>query len=711
MKKLFAFITVVGVCLLTVTLTAQTVSVEQASQVCSRFLMEKYPGAVAKAPAYTYEETISDDAGIACLYRFSVNDGGFVVVSASQATPPVLAYSTENDFEMIPPVRDLFHLYKQEIRFAETAKLPAKPKFAADWKRYLADEFTPDMSKGESFGPLLTTRWNQNKYYNTYCPWDVNSGAYYDYRVPNGCVAVACTQIMNYHQYPESGTGATSYIPQGYPRQTVYFNQHKYHWDAMFNEPMSYANEIAKLIYHFGVAIQMNYTPDGSGAQGDAAKAQLAQRFGYDQSITTFYRGNYLDTLVEEFIAAMKDQINRRLPVYYQGCTQTYGSCHAYVVDGYDESDRFSINYGWGGASNGYYAIDNFVSGSSHWDYGAEAIFNIFPSGAVPAQYCQGHTRKTASFGYIADGSPTAKPYQANPDCSWMVAVPHADSYTFHFDRLDLNTDVDYVTIYNGPTTQSSVAAVLTGKTLPTNNFTVNADSVLITFTSNGSAANTDCYGFLISYASNPLPESCTGTTNVSDWTKVISDGTEDGENYMADTYCNWVVNLNYISGYAFNFPKFDLGYGDFVDVYNASTNPPTLYKRFDIYDPPTGDYLVNFKKMKINFVSDNWDQKDGFKLNYMAISSVDDYSGLEDLTVYPNPVCNSLHVDFNLMEDAQVSCCLVDLTGKIVKTENVQAVAGENKMMLDVTNLSKGLYMLQVNTPTGKAIQKVVVQ
>lgn len=128
-------------------------------------------------------------------------------------------------------------------------------------------------------------------------------------------------------------------------------------------------------------------------------------------------------------------------------------------------------------------------------------------------------------------------------------------------------------------------------------------------------------------------------------------------------------------------------------------------------YDPPTGDYPVNFKKMKINFVSDNWDQKDGFKLNYMAISSVDDYSGLEDLTVYPNPVCNSLHVDFNLMEDAQVSCCLVDLTGKIVKTENVQAVAGENKMMLDVTNLSKGLYMLQVNTPTGKAIQKVVVQ
>lgn len=292
-----------------------------------------------------------------------------------------------------------------------------------------------------------------------------------------------------------------------------------------------------------------------------------------------------------------------------------------------------------------------------------------------------------------------------------MIATPNATSYTFHFDRLDLDPDVDYVTIYNGSTTSDNVIARVTGKILPTQDFTVNADSVLITFTSNGNDANTDCYGFLIRYNTTLTQRTCSGNTNVSDWTAEISDGSEDGQNYVAQSNCNWTVNLNFISGYAFNFPKFNLGYGDFVDVYNASTNPPTLYKRFDIYNPPTEDYIVNFKKMKINFVADNWDQNDGFLLRYFAIASVDDFSGLEDLSVYPNPATNVLHIDFNLNDGGDVVCNLLDATGKIVRNQTLNAVAGDNKLTMDVSNLAKGFYMLQVNTTSGKAIQKVMVQ
>lgn len=710
MKKLVlsSLFLLLGVWILTV--SAQSVTIEQASQVCGRFLNEKYPNAQSKAPTYQLQEKIYNDAGTTCFYRFSVNDLGFVVVSASQTTPPILAYSFNENFEMIPPVRDLFYLYKQEIEFAENAKLPAKPKAAADWQRYLADEFTPNYAKSTTVGPLLTTRWNQNKFYNTYCPWDVNAGSYYDYRVPNGCVACAASQIMNYHMHPESGTGASSYIPQGYPRQTVYFSQHKYHWDAMYDEPTNYANEIAKLIYHFGVAIQMGYNYDGSGAQTDEAKHQLANRFKYDQSITSYYRGNYLDTLVDEYIAALKDQMDRKMPVYYSGCTEAYNSCHAYVVDGYDETDKFHINYGWGGASNGYYAIDNFVSGYSHWDYGAEAIFNIFPSAAIPATYCQGHTRKTASFGYVADGSPTAKPYQANPDCSYMVAVPGATSYTFHFDRLDLMDNVDFVTIYDGPSSSNNTKVVLTGDNLPTNDYTVSADSVLITFTSNGNAQNTDHYGFLITYSTQLPTRTCNQQNTVNEWTTIISDGSNDGVDYVPETNCTWNVNLNYIAGYAFAFEKFDLGYGDFVDVYDATSNPATLYKRFDVYNLPTDVYNVSFRKMKINFVSDNWDQNDGFQLRYYAIASVEDHSGLEDLTVYPNPASDNLFVNFSLNESAQVSCRLMDAAGKVVAVESQNAFAGDNKMQLNVSNFAKGFYLLEVSTPTGKNIRKVMV-
>lgn len=709
MKKLSTLLIIALCALLPALAVAQSISAEKAELVCKRFVTEKCPN-VTKNTTVTLEEAYQDERGSAYLYRFSVNDNGFVIVSGSENVMPVLAYSFEDRFEMNPAIRDLFYLYRQVGESAAKGEAPVEAKTVADWHHYTADVFVPRSEKALSAGPLLTTRWNQNRYYNTYCPWDANAGSYYDYRVPNGCVALAVGQILNYHRWPEHAIGGSSYIPQGYPRQTVNFGQHIYHYDAMCNEPLSYANEISKLVYHFGVAIQMGYTADGSGAQTDDAKTQLNQKFLYDWTITKYYRGNFLDTTVAQYIAMLKGEIDARRPVYYAGCTQSYNGCHAYVLDGYDEDDRFHLNYGWGGYGNGYYAIDNFVSGSTHYDYGGEAIINIFPSGAYEPTYCQGHQRNTASFGYVADGSPTTKPYQANPDCSWMVAAPNAYEYSFTVDRLDLMEDVDYVTIYNGPTEESGVKVTLTGSEVPSNTYTISADSVLIRFHSNGSAQNTEHYGFLLSYTTRLDAQECPTMSNISDWTSVLTDGSAEGSNYVAQSNCSWVVNLNYITGYSIAFPKFDLGYGDFVDVYNASTNPPTLTHRFDIYNPPTDIVYVNYKKMKVNFVSDNWDQRNGFALEYWAIAGVEDHAGIEDLTIYPNPATNVVNVDFSMVEAGVVTCKLMDAAGKVLAVDQFEGQAEGNHRVMDVSALSAGFYLLELATPTGKTIQKVMV-
>ena len=704
MRKLFLFSILL---LMMGLLSAQRVSESQATQVCQRFLMDKNRAALAEnvklADVYTQEN------GDTALYRFQLPETGFVLVSASRTTPPILAYSFDNNFEMIPPVETFFYLYKGEIAYAEKEHWDAKPKAAAAWERYLSEEFDSKGYRSNEVGPLLTTLWNQNKFYNTYCPWDVNSGSYYDYRVPNGCVALACAQIMNYHRYPAHGVGSSTYIPQGYPRQMVNFSQHIYHYDAMCNEPFSYANEIAKLAYHFGVAIQMNYTPDGSGANTDKAKEKLVSIFKYDQNIAAYYRSLYLDTVVNEYIQILKNEVDNRRVVYYSGCSEDFANCHAYVLDGYDENDLFHLNYGWGGASNAFYAIDNFVGGAMHFDYGSEALINIYPSAVVESNYCQGHQRNTASFGYVADGSPTTKPYQPDPDCSWMVAAPSADSYTFHFDRLDLN-EGDYVTIYNGPTEESGVKVSLTGTVVPTQDYTVYADSVLVTFV--GNTNNADHYGFLISYSSTLPVRTCDRTTNLHNvWNATLSDGSQEGENYLPETSCTWNITHNFINGYAFAFPKFNLGYGDFVDVYNNTTNPPTLYKRFDNYEQPEGVYTVNFKKMRVNFVSDNWDQSEGFNMEYYAIASVEDYNGIEELSVYPNPATDHLTVEFSLTQAEQVSARILDMTGKVLQQNTIDGVDGANQIQLDLNGISQGLYLLEINTPEGKSVRKVIVQ
>lgn len=686
---------------------AQRVTESQATQVCQRFLLDR--NRAEAASSLKLAEVYTQENGETALYRFQLPDVGFVVVSASLTTPPVLAYGFEHDFEMIPPVRDLFHLYKGEIAYAEEQQWQAKPKAAAAWERYLADEFVPQAPKGTSGGPLLTTTWDQCKYYNTYCPWDAASGPYYDYRVPNGCVALACSQILNYHRFPDHGVGASSYIPQGYPRQTVRFYEHIYHYDAMTNHPTFYTNEIAKLAYHYGVAIQMNYTPDGSGANTAVAKEKLYSIFKYDPTLTSYYRDSYLDTFLTEFFDVLKGEIDHKRPVYYSGCTETFSSCHAYVLDGYDEDDRFSLNYGWGGSSNGYYAIDNFVAGSMHFDYGSETVVNIRPSLDVETSYCSGHQRNTASIGYVADGSQTVRPYQANPDCSWMVAAPGASAYQFSFDRLDLN-EGDYVTIYNGPTTESGVKVSLTGSQKPTQNFSVVADSVLITFT--GNSNNTEHYGFLISYSSTLPPRTCEDVTNMPNvWNAVLSDGSQDGEKYLPQTTCSWNITHNFISGYAFAFPKFNLGYGDFVDVYNTTTNPATLYKRFDSYDPPSGVYNVNFKKMRVHFVSDNWDQGEGFEMQYYALVSVEDYNGLEDLTVYPNPATDQVTIDFSLQESGNVNVRLLDMAGKTLRQGIYGGESGANRINFGLGNVAKGFYLLEISNDNGKSVRKLTVQ
>ena len=86
---------------------------------------------LAAAESFRLAEVYTQDNGDVALYRFQLPEVGFVVVSASLTTPPVLAYGFEHDVEMIPPVRDLFHLYKGEIAYAEKMGWDAKPKAAA----------------------------------------------------------------------------------------------------------------------------------------------------------------------------------------------------------------------------------------------------------------------------------------------------------------------------------------------------------------------------------------------------------------------------------------------------------------------------------------------------------------------------------------------------------------------------------------------------
>jgi hypothetical protein len=67
-------------------------------------------------------------------------------------------------------------------------------------------------------------------------------------------------------------------------------------------------------------------------------------------------------------------------------------------------------------------------------------------------------------------------------------------------------------------------------------------------------------------------------------------------------------------------------------------------------------------------------------------------------LSVYPNPAQSNLNMDVNLNEGGNVTVNIVDVTGRIVLSENKGLLnAGEHKLNINTGNLDNGVYIYQL--------------
>jgi hypothetical protein len=207
--------------------------------------------------------------------------------------------------------------------------------------------------------PLLRSTWNQNEPFNNLCPQTTSGKSY-----PCGCVATAMGQIMNYHKYPEHGIGQKQYSfkPAEGVGELLYanFEETTYDWPNILDNYTSgeytdeQANAVATLILHCGVAVEMQYTPNGSGAYSSEARNGLIKNFGYHENLGQFFRDYYTQ---EAWMHMIFDELNCQRPIYYAGADASQGG-HAFVIDGYDANGLVHVNWGWGpNGGNGYFDI------------------------------------------------------------------------------------------------------------------------------------------------------------------------------------------------------------------------------------------------------------------------------------------------------------------------------------------------------------------
>ena len=702
MKKLFFFIVLCTVA----TVFATPITKDEATVVCRNFLAQKMVNGQISSTDFQYYKTEYWE-NMPVYHIFKLKETGFVTIAASDHFEPVISYSFESDYLPNPASTFIMEAYSRWIVECEKYNVSYKG-VAEKWQKYLSGDFVAEPTRADVVGPLVTTKWNQGTYFNTMCPWDIRG--YEDQHVYTGCVATAMSQIMNYHGHPYTGLLGTSYIPDAFPygRITVYFRDQHYNYSAMPNVPSGYANEMAKLIYHCGVAVQMNYTPFSSGASSVTAVDALSRYFKYDDA---WLCSHALYDGMEAWHAALKVDLDCLRPLYYSANDGQGG--HAFILDGYDEDGKFHVNWGWGGSSDGYYEVVlNYVDDTTlnpghnmEYVYGADCARLVYPVTDAPG-VCTGHQRNTASSGTIRSGEPT-KLYAADSDCSWMLAAPEVSSYILKFDRLETEEGVDVVTIYNGPTVESGIAGTYSGTTRPTGEITVNADSVLVTFTSNG---ENQMHGFQISYSTVGAGQYCAVNQDItSEGVFEITDGSEDA-NYRNNTVCTWNIKPSGMHRCYFSFPMLMFGEGDFVEIYDATTNPSTLLYRFDNQYYPEQDVITLTKsKLKVRFVADNWDVNDGFKIIAQTIAAVNDYSGVTDLSVFPNPTVDRLNVSFMTDEASSINCKILDMTGKMLYNKHIESDGGLVEESVNVSDFATGIYFLRIETAKGTTIEKFV--
>ncbi|MGM0650939.1 MAG: C10 family peptidase, partial [Bacteroidota bacterium] len=624
---------------------------------------------------------------------------GFVILSGEADVFPLIAYSFDNPYphDIVP---HNFNAWMQnvetQIRKTRQENLKADEKIHNAWKNINKQEYW-ETHKTKAVSPLLHTEWDQGKYYNASCPED-SEGT--DGHVVTGCVATALGQLMNYFRHPVQGEGYYSYTDSTYGFLEMDFSEQTYNWDAMGTSLNAYNPDVADLLYHIGISVDMNYGPDASGMHNHKGAYTLRTYFGYNDSTSYLFR----DSLDESFdwTGMLIDHLDQHIPVYYAGWGDTvFQSGHAFIADGYQDSTYFHFNWGWGGSADGYFNLNSLTPSGADFTLLHEAIANATPDIAVP-NHCEGQKLLTNKQGCLNDGSGPRHNYANNKNCEWLIQ-PDDSVSSLTFELLEFDTQPeDELIIYDGPDDTAPVLASLSGQE-ETQSFESNTDKVLVKFISDDTGTDK---GWLLSYDSEQ-PEYCILQTTMTDSTDYISDGSNDYL-YNNNTFCNWDIQPEGADYISIQFLEFDVADGDYVRVSDGNTNDIIAdFSGSNVPEPMD----IQSDKVTVTFRSNN-NRAQGWQLKYaMNTSLMKDEHGLKRAQLYPNPASSTCYFEYKNRDDKQLQINISDASGKIAYTGNFSTSPGFNRIKLPVSKLASGLYFVGITTDSSHQVKKLLVK
>ena len=660
-------------------------------------------------PATIIETIVISKENKTLYYIFNMSPCGWIAVSADDALWPVLAYSFEGRYtgkDLPPQYVAWMKQYEETLLYLANHPADATAEISSVWHELLGEGYVQNyQARAATFvKPLLYSNWDQGIYYNGKCPADSRgSGGH----TPAGCVPTAMGQIMNYYRWPVTGTGSYTDNDPVYGALFADFQATTYSWDNMPNSISRPNDAIALLLYHLGISCDLVYAPSGSGMYNHKAAYSLKTFFKYSAQTRYLFR----DSTSMRWDSVMVAHLNRGMPLYYAGWSVPNINGHAWVCDGYQDTSYFHFNFGWSGSSNGYFHTANPSPAGYNFKLAQELIINIFPD-TTNYTYpvgCQGNKTLQSFDGSLTCGNGPLKPYSTSADCSWLISPQtlqdSVTKLTIGFNYISTNPS-DYLTIYDGPTTSSTLLGSFSGDMVPA---AINSTSnkVLVKFKANGGSPGK---GFSLSYSSS-LPTWCSGTQVIQGDTAIIANGS-NGFDYSNNSNCRWRLMRNDTLPLTIYFSRFDTEPTyDNLTIFDLGSGLPidTISGHYDQASPPDS-VTAPSGKMFLIFSTNSSITGKGWEIYYpkKKNTGIAENSVQNKVSVYPNPARDFLFVSTLSGLSGELQLEMNDIRG--LQILNFRLAAGTKTSKIDVSALKSGMYFLRITSGCGSVVKKVVI-
>ena len=320
-----------------------------------------------KTDAVSISSIFTEKDGATPLYTiYNFAPKGFVILSAEDNYNALLAFSTENaiNFETKnenPVYTDILKSHEIRIKYVRENNIKATPEIEKEWANLrLAIHSTAKKSVNLEIvvSPLTTTKWGQGTFYNQFLPTDTASAQ--DDHVWGGCIPLAMSQLIKFHNWPPQGNGSNTYTDDSYGVQSAEFCGTDYNWDNMPDQLTDYNEDVATLVSQMGIATNTDYSPSYTSTYVSYVRNAFVSYFNFDESAAYFFDA------YNDFPWVARQELDAGRPLIITGNNSTGQVNHCWVVDGYGyltdatvtQAEYFHMNWGWNGEYNGWY-LDN----------------------------------------------------------------------------------------------------------------------------------------------------------------------------------------------------------------------------------------------------------------------------------------------------------------------------------------------------------------